>query len=43
MFDNPICVALDTPDAGKAALLARSLRGAVGLVKVGKACRYSST
>jgi orotidine-5'-phosphate decarboxylase len=35
MFDNPICVALDTPDAGKAALLARSLRGAVGLVKVG--------
>ena len=35
MFDNPICVALDTPDAGKAAALAGSLRGKVGLVKVG--------
>jgi orotidine-5'-phosphate decarboxylase len=35
MFDNPICVALDTPDAGKAAELASALRGSVGMVKVG--------
>lgn len=35
MFDNPICVALDTPDAGKAAALAGALRGSVGMVKVG--------
>ncbi len=35
MFTNPICVALDTPDAARAAQLARTLRGRVGLVKVG--------
>jgi orotidine-5'-phosphate decarboxylase len=35
MFDNPICVALDTPDAGRAAELASTLRGSVGMVKVG--------
>jgi len=35
MFTNPICVALDTPDAAHAARLARTLRGKVGLVKVG--------
>ena len=36
MFDNPICVALDTPDAGKAAATcASALRGSVGMVKVG--------
>ena len=35
MFKNPICVALDTPDAAHAARLARTLRGKVGLVKVG--------
>lgn len=35
MFANPICVALDTPDATRAAALVRELRGAVGMVKVG--------
>jgi len=35
MFTNPICVALDTTDAAHAARLARTLRGKVGLVKVG--------
>ena len=35
MFTNPICVALDTPDAAHAAQLARTLRGQVGLMKVG--------
>lgn len=35
MFTNPICVALDTPDAAQAARLTRTLRGRAGLVKVG--------
>lgn len=41
MPDNPVCVALDTPDAGRAAELARSLKGHVGMVKVGMELFYA--
>jgi len=34
-IDNPICVAIDTPDLERAETLVRSLRGHVGMVKIG--------
>jgi orotidine-5'-phosphate decarboxylase len=38
---NPICVALDTPDLGRAEQLARSLKGKVGMMKVGMEFFYA--
>jgi orotidine-5'-phosphate decarboxylase len=42
MFENPICVALDTPDPARAATLAGVLKGHVGLVKIGMELFYRS-
>ena len=38
---NPICVALDTPDLGRARLFVNSLRGHVGYVKLGMEFFYA--
>ncbi len=40
MYTNPICVALDTPDPARAALLCGKLKASVGLVKVGMELFY---
>ena len=42
MSENPICVALDTPEPALAAALAGALKGHVGLVKVGMELFYRS-
>ncbi len=40
-FDNPICVAIDTPDLGQAEKLVGSLVGHVGMVKIGMEFFYA--
>jgi orotidine-5'-phosphate decarboxylase len=40
MFQNPICVALDTPDPALAAAMAARLKGHVGMAKVGMELFY---
>jgi len=40
-FDNPICVAIDTPDLGQADRLVGSLAGHVGMVKIGMEFFYA--
>ena len=40
MFQNPICVALDTPDPALAAAMAGRLKGRVGMAKVGMELFY---
>ena len=40
MFNNPICVALDTPDPERAAAVAGAVKSHVGLVKVGMELFY---
>ncbi len=40
-IDNPICVALDTPDLARAEQLARSLFGRVGMLKIGMEFFYA--
>lgn len=42
MIENPICVALDTPDIGRACELARMLRPHVGYVKLGMEFFYAN-
>ena len=39
---NPICVALDTPDVGRAVALASSLLGHVGMMKIGMEFFYAN-
>ena len=39
---NPICLALDTPDVGRARELARSLRHHVGYMKIGMEFFYAN-
>lgn len=40
-IDNPICVAIDTPDLGRADALARTLSSHVGMLKVGMEFFYA--
>jgi len=40
-FDNPICVAIDTPDLDQAERLVGSLAGHVGMVKIGMGFFYA--
>ena len=40
MFNNPICVALDTPDPERAAAMTAAVKRHVGLVKVGMELFY---
>jgi orotidine-5'-phosphate decarboxylase len=41
MKHNPICLALDTPDVGRARELARTLKGHVGYLKIGMEFYYA--
>ncbi len=40
--NNPICVALDTPDVGKAVALANSVKPHVGMLKIGMEFFYAN-
>ena len=40
-IQNPICVAIDTPDLERASFLAHSLKGHVGYLKVGMEFYYA--
>jgi orotidine-5'-phosphate decarboxylase len=42
MIQNPICVALDTPDVGRASELARALKPHVGFAKLGMEFFYAN-
>ena len=41
-IENPVCVALDTPDLARAELLAKALKGRVGFLKLGLEFFYAN-